>query len=225
MVTWCLILLLLAIAAFLIYASYSIRSGIYVKALCRIPTTERKVLLTFDDGPHARQTPLILDILRRHDCRAIFFCTGQNLQANPRLAARIIAEGHVIGNHSWGHEPWFPLLSTRSITDEMIATDGLITEHTQRPVHWFRPPFGVTNPLIAKAIRNKGYRVLGWSIRTLDTCTPNLDIVLARINRHLHPGAIILLHDRLPHSHLLLSRLLELLQRRGYTTIDPTILS
>lgn len=221
MIIGCVIILSLGLLAFLFYASYSIRSGIYVKAICRIPTTERKVLLTFDDGPHARQTPQILDILRRHECKAAFFCIGRNLQACPDIAARIVAEGHVLGNHSWGHEPWFPLLTVRNMTDEMTATDGLITEHTQQPVRWFRPPFGVTNPRIAKAVRTRGYQVLGWSIRTLDTCTPNLDLVLARIEKRLHPGAVILLHDRLPQSHLLLPRLLELLKRRGYAVMDP----
>lgn len=92
---------------------------------------------------------------------------------------------------------------------------------TSQPVSLFRPPFGVTNPTIAKAVRQLGYTSIGWSIRTLDTQQPAPDKVLARIRKRLEPGAIILLHDRMPDSDQLVKQILDLLKEQGYTAVHP----
>ena len=85
-----------------------------------------------------------------------------------------------------------------------------------KPNTLFRPPFGVTNPTIARVVKIKGYQVLGWNIRTLDTQFSNTKKVLQRIKVRLRPGAIILMHDRLEGSDILLDKVLDLLSQNGY---------
>ena len=92
---------------------------------------------------------------------------------------------------------------------------------TSQPVTLFRPPFGVTNPTIAKAVRQLGYTSIGWSIRTLDTQQSAPDKILARIRKRLKPGAIILLHDRMPGSDQIVKQILDLLKEQGYTVVRP----
>ena len=92
---------------------------------------------------------------------------------------------------------------------------------TSQPVTLFRPPFGVTNPTIAKAVRQLGYTSIGWSIRTLDTQQSAPDKILARIRKRLEPGVIILLHDRMPGSDQLVKQILDLLKEQGYTVVRP----
>lgn len=207
--------------AWLIYASYSINSQVYVKTLCKSSTQERVVTLTFDDGIDAQQTPLVLDVLKKHDAKAIFFLIGERTEKYPEIAGRILKEGHLIGNHSYTHRWSFPLSSYNVITEELCRTEALLTSLAGKEQKLFRPPFGVTNPIIGRAVLQLGYHTIGWSIRSLDTSLSR-EQTLRRIEKRLHPGAIILLHDNLPESHILLEELLELLYKQNYRvqTID-----
>lgn len=210
------LLTLLPILAFLFYASYSIRAGVYLQALCRVKTTERVVYLTFDDGPHSIQTPKILDVLKAHDVKATFFCIGSKIEGNEELLKRIQCEGHLLGNHSYSHSNFFPLLSKSKMIDDLSRCDEQLNKVLVKPNTLFRPPFGVTNPTIARVVKIKGYQVLGWNIRTLDTQFSNTKKVLQRIKVCLRPGAIILMHDRLEGSDILLDKVLDLLSQNGY---------
>lgn len=210
------IALLLALGAFLFWASYSMRAQIYMPALWRISTSEPIVYLTFDDGPHPQYTPLVLDLLARHGARATFFCIGNQIAGNEDLLRRIVAEGHLIGNHSTHHRPTFPCLSTSAVVAELEACSSRLADVLGRRPRLFRPPYGVVNPNIARARRLLDLTAVGWSVRSLDTTTPQLSRTLRRIDQRLHPGAIILLHDRLPYAPELLASLLELLDQRGY---------
>lgn len=207
---------LVGILLFLIYASYSIRSGVYVKAFCRKKTTDRVVALTFDDGPNPLYTPRVLDILRQYHAPAAFFCIGEKAEKHPAIVRRILAEGHLLGNHTYTHAAHFPLLPTRKMMADLLQAQNLLECIGDTPVTHFRPPFGVTNPTVAKAARRLGYTTVGWSIRSLDTRQRPLPRVLRRVTRQLAPGAVILLHDRLPDSPELLRQLLEHLRQNNY---------
>lgn len=207
------------VVIFLIYASYSIQSGIYLSAFCKKQTTEKVVALTFDDGPDKTQTPKVLEVLKKHQVTASFFCIGNRIEGNEELLRRIVAEGHLIGNHSYSHTGCFPLYTFSKMKKDMQACQSALEEVISQPVRWFRPPFGVTNPTIAKAVRTLGYTVAGWNIRTLDTQKPKTETVLRRIHRKLKPGSIILLHDRMPESDRLLEQILYLIREQGYTVV------
>lgn len=207
----------LAVLAVLVWGSASIRSGLYLHALCRGGRTGRSVALTFDDGPDPLHTPRVLDVLARHGVRATFFLVGEKAAACPELVRRIVAEGHTVGNHSHTHDSLFPLRRERRMVEELRTAGEVVRSIVGRRPRLFRPPFGVTNPTIARAAGRLRLTVVGWSVRSLDTVArlPR-ERVLERIVRRLHPGAVILLHDRCPQSDRLTERLLETLDRLGY---------
>ena len=209
----------LSVLAFLVYASYSIRAGIYLHTFCQQPTTEKTVALTFDDGPDTIQTPEILKVLKEYNVPACFFCIGHKVEGNEKLLQQIISEGHLIGNHSYSHANDFPLYGLAKMKSDLQTCQSALEQVTSQPVRFFRPPFGVTNPTIAKAVRQLGYTTIGWNIRTLDTCQQDIDKTLRRIRKRLRPGSVILLHDRMPDSNLLLKQILALMKEQGYTVV------
>lgn len=208
--------LVAVLVLFLAYGAADISSGVYLKALCRVKTEERRVWLTFDDGPSAGETEKVLDVLKAHGAKATFFCTGRNLEENPGIAARIAREGHGIGNHSWSHAPSFPLYGLRRMKEDVLRCSVALEKATGYGAAVFRPPFGVTNPTVARMTRDLEYNVIGWSIRTYDTVR-NPDKVLGAVKSGLRPGAVILLHDRLPQCAGTLESVLALLEREGYS--------
>lgn len=210
---------IIVLAAFLFYASYSIRAGIYVRACCQGKIRRKVVALTFDDGPDGTYTPKVLDLLKEQGLKACFFCIGDRVAAHPELVDRMIREGHLVGNHSMHHRWWFPLLPVRQMSRELRQTRELLEKQTGQKNDLFRPPFGVTNPTVARVVRQLHYQVVGWSIRSLDTGSRNPERIVRRIRRQLHPGAIILLHDRLPWSREVLEKLLIVLKEEGYEVV------
>ncbi|MBO7144493.1 MAG: polysaccharide deacetylase family protein [Salinivirgaceae bacterium] len=205
-----------AILAFLFYASYSIKSQVYVKALCRVKTTEKVVYLTFDDGPDAEQTPQVLDVLNRNNATATFFCIGSRIAGNEPLLKRMADEGHAIGNHSFSHTNSFPLFSRRRMIADIEQCQKAIENTIGTAPTLFRPPFGVTNPTVGKAVKTLNLKTIGWTIRTYDTNRGSDAKIAHRIIRQLRPGAIILLHDRLPQSAERLQMVIDTVRKNGY---------
>ena len=219
-IVYCGIGVFLAVIVFFVYASFSISSGIYLKALCRKSTNEKQITLTFDDGPHPEHTPQVLDILKQYDVKAMFFVVGERIAGNEAVLKRMLAEGHQIGNHSFSHKNTFPLLGAKKMATDLFQGEQAIVRVTgYRPV-WFRPPFGVTNPNVAKSAKIRGYKVAGWSIRSLDTVKSDKDKAVSRVIAHLHPGAIILLHDHLPDAPYILEQIIRQAKEKGYTFVS-----
>ena len=146
---------------------------------------------------------------------------GKKKKGNEALLKSMVTEGHLIGNHSYSHSGLFPLYGLSKMKKDLQTCQCELERVTSQPVTLFRPPFGVTNPTIAKAVRQLGYTSIGWSIRTLDTQQSAPDKILARIRKRLEPGAIILLHDRMPDSDQLVKQILDLLKEQGYTAVHP----
>lgn len=210
-----IIIIGVSLLCFFVYASYNINSGVYMKTLSKAKTSRKVVALTFDDGPDAEKTPKVLDVLQEFNIKACFFCIGKNIKDNEALVKRMIDEGHLVGNHSYNHNFSFTLRSTQSVHNDLVKCDETIFDAVNVKIDLFRPPYGVTNPMIAKASKKMNYTNIGWSIRSLDTCNP-IDKTLERIKKRLHPGAIILLHDPLPMSHQLVRSLITHLQDNDY---------
>lgn len=208
-------------AVLLVRGSASVRASWYLRMRCRARGAGRRVALTFDDGPDPQRTPAVLDLLARQGVRATFFVVGARAEAHPELVRRMVAEGHVVGNHSYTHSWRFPLRSLGRTVEELRRTGEVLHRITGRRPRLFRPPFGVTNPTIARAVRRLGLDPVGWSIRSLDTMGQSPERVAARILRRLHPGAVILLHDRCAGSERLVGLLVEGLRSRG---LEPVTL-
>lgn len=215
-----IIIFLTAILAFLIWASASICSGVYVKAFCKENTTSKVVYLTFDDGPVAGRTDKVLDVLRDRSASATFFVIGDNVRVAPHILKRIVSEGHKVGVHSSSHKWSFPLQGNLEMRNDIAGCKALIEKVTGERVTLFRPPFGVENPTVAKVARDCGLMTVGWSIRTFDTARyskrDGMEKILKVIDNELRPGVVVLLHDRLPDSEILLTAVIDLIERRGY---------
>lgn len=209
------------ILAFLVWASASIKSGVYLKAFCRAKTADMVVYLTFDDGPAGAETEAILDVLKTRGAVATFFIVGKNVTGQEPLVGRILAEGHSVGIHTFSHANTFPLYSKRLMVNDIDACKSILDRLSGRDVRLFRPPFGVVNPTVSYAVKKLGLKTVGWSIRSFDTRDYRQDdkscsLVLDRIMRRIKPGSVILLHDRLQGESVLVSRLLDLLDVAGY---------
>ncbi|NVO18773.1 MAG: polysaccharide deacetylase family protein [Bacteroidetes bacterium] len=211
--------LLVFIIIYLIYCIFSIQHSLFIRSLCRVKTTEKIVFLSFDDGPSSQFTAEILDELKRRDIKAVFFCIGNHAESSPGLVKRIVEEGHLIGNHTYSHDWALTLKSSHEFENELEKAETAIKSIIGREVNLFRPPFGVTNPSIAKAVKKRNLLSIGWDIRSLDTVITDPDKLRRRIIRKLRPGSIILLHDNRCITSLILSELIDDIESNGYKIV------
>lgn len=216
---WNFLLLFLFWLVMTVWGSSDIRLGYFVKTHCNNPKEkERKIALSFDDGPHP-MTEKVLNVLQKYDVKATFFCIGTQIEKHPDIFKRILAEGHIVGNHSYSHSNRFGVFSTQKVTEEIQRTNDIIHAVSEKKVAYFRPPFGVTNPNIARAVAQTGHHVIGWNNRSLDTVIENEAKILNRVKNKVTPGGIILLHDTSQKTVNVLEQLLLFLQSENYDVV------
>ncbi|MFT3739403.1 MAG: polysaccharide deacetylase family protein [Breznakibacter sp.] len=203
---------------YLFWASANIRSGAYIPTVNCRADKHGQVALTFDDGPDGA-TSGILDLLARYNAKGSFFMIGAKITGNENVLRRMAREGHLVGNHSWGHAFLFPVRHVKKIRQEIISTRDMLEQITSLPNDYFRPPYGVTNPLVARALKGLGMRVVGWTVRSLDTRNEPVEEVFRRITKNLKGGDIVLLHDTSAHILPLLEQLLIWLQEQGLEAV------
>ena len=153
------------------------------------------VAITFDDGPHPKHTPKILDILKEKNAKATFFVVGKKIEKYPEIARRIVAEGHDIGNHTYSHKEMAP--STRkTILKELNKTREAIFEVTGVITNLFRPPRGIYSQASRRLIVDElKYKMILWSVSSVDWRRTSPNWILNRIRRYARFGSIILFHD------------------------------
>ncbi|MEY4135440.1 MAG: polysaccharide deacetylase family protein [Saprospiraceae bacterium] len=196
---------------------YFIKSPQFVRNLFpnftwQIPSSEKRLFLTFDDGPVEQVTPWVLDCLAQYDAKATFFCVGDNVRKHPKVFARIREEGHSVGNHTFNHlNGW--------------ATENISYFHNVRNCasmvksDLFRPPYGRLKPKQAQFLQ-RHYRVVMWDILSGDFdpgITPQQ--CLNNVLHHAEPGSIIVFHDSLKARERLefaLPKALEYFSALGY---------
>ena len=171
-------------------------------------TSKNYISITFDDGPNPDYTPKVLSLLKEHNAKATFFIIGKNAEKHPDLVREIIADGHTIGNHSFSHSNSFGFFSSEKIIADLKKSDSVLKEITGKEIKLFRPPFGVTNPNIKKALKKTRHHSIGWSKRSLDTTNLSEEKILKRIIPNLRKGDIVLLHDSSLKSVAVLEQLL-----------------
>jgi peptidoglycan/xylan/chitin deacetylase (PgdA/CDA1 family) len=183
----------------------------------------RKVaLLTIDDGPKTKKmTKQMLDILDKHQIKAIFFINGYRVKSNPDLLKRIHERGHTIGNHSWEHIN-LRKENADNIRQQIGAVQDIVKEVTGKEPRFFRPPFGSANDDVHAEVDARGLIYTNWSNGSDDWVKVNRkpDKVVASVLKQLHPGSNILLHE-LPWTVLALDPLITKIKAKGYTFIDP----
>jgi peptidoglycan-N-acetylglucosamine deacetylase len=204
--------------AHLVYCSAYICSQAYIKTLCKADTNQKKIAITFDDGPDQKITPQVLSILEKHNAKATFFCIGKHIEANKELLKEIDKKGHLIGNHTWSHDRWFDLFSSKKMHADIEKTNGLIFETINKKTNLFRPPYGITNPGLKRALKKFNFNTIGWSIRSFDT-VKNTEQTLKRVKKELSTGDIILFHDNREHIVDILDSFLEYAKNENYEIV------
>lgn len=174
------------------------------------------IALTFDDGP-ASETARILDVLKVQGVQATFFSIGKRAESNIEMVKRWDAEGHLVGNHSFSHGFNFDWLPSSKMSAEIEKTNEVIRRSIGKTPKLFRPPYGVTNPNLAKAIRRTGMYSIGWNVRSFDTKAKDPQALLNSILTKLRGGDIILLHDSMPVTADILTDLIVQARQKGYT--------
>lgn len=157
-------------------------------------TKERKVALTFDDGPSEQTTLKILDLLDRHKVKAAFFVSGANTRRHPELISEIVRRGHEIGNHSMGHDPLLMLKSTKTL-DREVRQAARVLREAGVEAFAFRPPVGIVNPKLFPVLHSMGLVCVTFSLRARDFGNRRVKNLAARILPKVRGDDIILLHD------------------------------
>lgn len=216
---------LMATHLFALWGTLRPDSRLFGPVITRLPTTRRVVWLTIDDGP-SDETAAILDLLDAHAAKATFFVVGERAQRHPERVREILRRGHDIGNHSQTHpQAWFWALGPRRMHREIARTQALLAELTGSAPRWFRAVVGMANPFVAPALAAHGLARVGWSARGFDGVAADADAVVARIERQLTPGAIVLMHEGAPHGRNVetLAKLLARLDALGYRCVLPCV--
>jgi peptidoglycan/xylan/chitin deacetylase (PgdA/CDA1 family) len=155
----------------------------------------KKIALTFDDGPHPKHTPEILELLASFDVKATFFLTGTNAREHQDLSKKIAQEGHEIGAHSFWHRRML-FLSRDVVESEIDFAFEVIGRITGREIKLFRPPFGVYGYLLPKILKRKGARLILWDVNSRDWKLRDSKRMSAKVISKTRGGSILLFHDR-----------------------------
>ena len=202
------------------------RSRLFGPALARLPTREKLVWLTIDDGPSA-DTRAILDLLDARGAKATFFLVGERAQRHPDEVREIARRGHGIGNHSASHPASrFWRLGPKRMRAEIERTQAILRALTGITPRWFRAVAGMANPFVSAPLREHGLARVAWCARGFDAVIADPAKAVARIERGLRPGAVVLLHEGAIHGRNLetLSALLDRLDALGYRCVLPEAL-
>lgn len=193
---------------------------LFPAALWKVRTREKKLYLTFDDGPIAEATPQVLDELKKYNAKASFFCIGKNVAANPDIYHRIIAEGHTIGNHTYDHlngwqvqnDAYFE--NVEQCAEQLEATELVFAEASDhKPVmkapkpdaaddvyalpKYFRPPYGKLTISQYNKLK-KVYQIVMWDVLSFDfDLKITKEQVLENVLKNTVSGSIIVFHDSL----------------------------
>jgi peptidoglycan/xylan/chitin deacetylase (PgdA/CDA1 family) len=173
------------------------------------------VYLTFDDGPHPRITPWVLDVLREYGVRATFFCVGENVSKYPEVYSRVVAEGHAVGNHTYNHLQGLRT-ATKLYLDNVEKASQVIDSRL------FRPPHGLLRPRQWLWLR-KDYRIVFWHIVTRDYNPKVLPSdILSVIQWNVREGSILVFHDSEKaevNLQATLRQTIDFLLREGYSPV------
>lgn len=187
--------------------------------VCRGIGTEKTVSLTFDDGPDPENTPAILEVLRKHNVVGTFFLIGHKIEGNEDLVKIINKEGHTLGNHSFSHTNFWDFWPPFLIHRDLMRAGEMINQVVGKKPKFFRPPFGVINPMVSSALRKCGYSVIAWSRWSLDTAIKNPENLFKRITKGLSSGDIILMHDTQKVTTAILEKVIIEIHHQGFRIV------
>lgn len=190
-------------------------------------TDQKEVWLTIDDGPDAQDTPAILDLLKVHGAKATFFMIGERAARYPDIVEQVIAAGHSIGTHTHTHPMrTYWIAGRRRVCQELDHSLAVLNRPNQA-VALYRSPVGFKNFFLRRALLERGLQCVAWTIRSGDGLGKDPAAIVARVERELRPGAILLMHEGgtvAPKVRVEAIRgVLEMLKREGYRCVLPDV--
>lgn len=187
-------------------------TSMYQEAVWRYSVTEKVVYLTFDDGPIPEVTPWVLNLLKKEDIRATFFCVGENVMRYPEVYRQILADGHSVGNHTYNH--WQGL---KKSNQEYLANVEKAGEFIDSDL--FRPPHGLLKMSQYKQLKEK-YQIIMWDLVSCDYDSRILpEQVFRNVRSYVRPGSVITFHDSIKAMNNLMKTLplsIDWLKNEGY---------
>ena len=183
-------------------------------------TDQKIIYLTFDAGYENGNTPAILDALKKHQAPAVFFVVGNFIKDNPDLIRRILADDHIIGNHTMTHPDLPQISSMDAFQKELQDVEELYTSLTgEAMTKFYRPPRGIYNTENLSMAKELGYSTFFWSLAYVDWIQdqqPSREEAFQKLLTRIHPGAIVLLHNTSSTNAEILDELLTKWEEMGY---------
>ena len=204
----------------------SLLKALYPERISKVGN-ENAIYLTFDDGPVPEVTPWVLDTLKKHNAKASFFCIGDNVRKYPEIFNRILAEGHIIGNHTYNHlNGWNSDSATyleNTLKSEKVmleVTQKISTSETNTPYfRLFRPPYGRIKNSQARKIKNAGFKIVMWDVISGDYDKEfSAEKCLKNVTENAAAGSTIVLHDSRKawgNLNVILPKILEYYKEKG----------
>jgi len=188
-----------------------------------IPTKEKVIYLTFDDGPTPEITTWVLSELKKFNAKATFFCIGKNVTAHPEIFKTILEDGNAIGNHTHNHvNGWKKTSKTylRSIDKAQETINFSIRSQKSPIINLFRPPYGKIKNGVAKKLLEKGYKIIMWDVLSGDfDRSITKEQCLKNVIQNTTQGSIVVFHDSVKASNKLkfvLPKALDHFSKKGY---------
>ena len=176
--------------------------------------------LTFDAGYENGNTAPILDALKKHSAPATFFVVGNYISTSPDLVKRMVAEGHIVANHTYHHPDMSKISTPESFSKELSELEALYQQTTGQPMKkYYRPPQGKYSESNLAMAKDLGYETFFWSLAYVDWIQdqqPNREEAFQKLLKRVHPGAIILLHSTSSTNAAILDELLTKYEEMGY---------
>ena len=182
-------------------------------------TNEKVMYLTFDEGYENGYTAKILDVLKRTNTPAAFFVTGPYIDKETELVKRMVAEGHVVGNHTVNH-PGMADISDEEIEKELSQLNEKFKKITNKDMQFMRPPRGEFSERVLRTIKKNGYKTIFWSVAYADwdvNKQRGVECAVDSVTKQFHNGAIILLHAVSEDNANGLEKIINIAKEQGYT--------
>jgi peptidoglycan/xylan/chitin deacetylase (PgdA/CDA1 family) len=193
----------------------------FPKYIWELPNSEKKIYLTFDDGPIPEITEWVLGLLKKENIKATFFCIGENIQKHPEVFKQIISDNHTIGNHTFNHlKGWNT--STKKYLENVELCNSVFEKYSISNFQskLFRPPYGKIKKNQAKELIKLGYKIIMWDVLSYDyDKSLNAERCLNNTLKNISTGSIIVFHDSIKAQDTLkkvLPKLIQQLKEKGF---------